>query len=144
MLIPHAPPTGEIPVLICSPSEKIRASLAAILAAGGWIVHQARNQYEAFALLEKTEIPVVIADAMWREILEFAAASPRRPSVIVTVPFADEALWAEVLNLGGYDVLSQPFDINEVTRIANAGFRRSRVPDCHPIQTRSYFAKAAY
>lgn len=143
MQIPHPSPAGEIPVLICSPSEKIRTALSAILAAGGWIVHHATTHCETIALLEKHEIPVVIADGRWREILEFAAVLPGRPSVIVTVPFADEALWAEVLNLGGYDVLSQPFDVNEVTRIASAGFRRSKVPDCHPVQT-SGMAKAAY
>jgi len=134
MQIPHLSPAGETPVLIASPSETIRATLAAILADGGWTVHHATNHSETIALLEKHEIPVVIADGRWREILEFAAARPGRPSVIVTVPFADESLWAEVLNLGGYDVLSQPFDANEVTRIAHAGFRRSKVPDCHPRQ----------
>ena len=30
---------------------------------------------------------------------------------------ADEALWAEVLNLGGYDLLASPFDPIEVDRV---------------------------
>jgi hypothetical protein len=36
----------------------------------------------------------------------------------VTFRTADERLWAEVLNLGGYGVLAQPFDANEVKRVA--------------------------
>ena len=132
MHIPHLPKASDPPVLICSPSEKIRATLTSILVRGGWTVHQAANPSETAALLEKHAIPVVITDGRWREILEFSTAAYGRPSVIVTVPFADEALWAEVLNLGGYDVLSQPFDANEVTRIANAGLRRSQIPDYHP------------
>jgi len=30
---------------------------------------------------------------------------------------ADDALWAEVLNLGGYNVLAKPFDSREVFRV---------------------------
>ncbi len=40
-----------------------------------------------------------------------------RPNLIVTSRLADEGLWAEVLNLGGYDVLAQPFDAEEVYRV---------------------------
>jgi DNA-binding response OmpR family regulator len=29
---------------------------------------------------------------------------------------ADERLWAEVLNLGGYDLLLKPYNANEVRR----------------------------
>jgi DNA-binding response OmpR family regulator len=132
MAIPHLPAAGETPVLICSPSEKILAALTAILAGSGWTVHQTTHYSDTIALLEQHAIPVVIADGRWREILEFACALRGGPSVIVTVPFADEAIWAEVLNLGGYDVLSQPFDANEVTRIAGAALRRSMVADYHP------------
>ncbi len=52
--------------------------------------------------------------------------------MIVTGPFADEALWAEVLNLGGFDVLAQPLDSNEVIRSIHAAFRHSKMPSHHP------------
>jgi DNA-binding response OmpR family regulator len=41
---------------------------------------------------------------------------------------ADEALWAEVLNLGGYDVLTKPFDPKEVHHAVSmaCGFRRRK------------------
>ena len=32
---------------------------------------------------------------------------------------ADEAFWAEVLNLGAYDVLMKPFDATEVFRVVS-------------------------
>jgi DNA-binding response OmpR family regulator len=41
----------------------------------------------------------------------------RAPLLLVTSRHADENLWAEVLNLGGYDVLLKPFDGAEVTRV---------------------------
>jgi hypothetical protein len=35
---------------------------------------------------------------------------------------ADEYLWAEVLQLGGYDVLLKPFEEEEVARVALAAW----------------------
>jgi DNA-binding response OmpR family regulator len=39
------------------------------------------------------------------------------PDLIVASRLADEYLWAEVLNLGGYDVLAKPFNAEEVRRV---------------------------
>jgi DNA-binding NtrC family response regulator len=59
-----------------------------------------------------------LPDGTWRDILHAAEHDPRGPLVIVTCRDADELLWGEVLNLGGYDVLAQPLEEAEVTRIA--------------------------
>ena len=40
-----------------------------------------------------------------------------------TANVGDEALWAELLNLGGYDVLAQPFDQSEVARVITSAGR---------------------
>jgi DNA-binding response OmpR family regulator len=37
--------------------------------------------------------------------------------LIVTSRFADDYLWSEVLNFGGYDVLSKPFSEEEVRHV---------------------------
>jgi hypothetical protein len=39
---------------------------------------------------------------------------------------ADERLWAEVLNLGGYDVLRAPFQVPEVVEAVKAAIRKWR------------------
>ena len=39
---------------------------------------------------------------------------------IVTSRLADDALWAEVLNVGGYDLLLKPFRAEEVIRMVHA------------------------
>lgn len=57
-----------------------------------------------------------LPDGDWRSILGLALDLPHPPPVIVTCRQADEHLWAEVLNLGGYDVLAKPFDEREVLR----------------------------
>jgi len=48
-----------------------------------------------------------------REIQDVADSLP----LIVVDRLADEWLWAEVLNLGGYDVLMKPFDAREVLHV---------------------------
>ena len=52
----------------------------------------------------------------WRELLEDVSAQNEipAPKVIVLSRLADNRLWAEVLNLGGYDVLPKPLDAVEV------------------------------
>jgi hypothetical protein len=64
-------------------------------------------------------IPVVICqcslpDGDWRDVLGQTAILPNAPRLIVTSPEPDDRLWAEVFNMGGYDVLTTPFDKNEV------------------------------
>jgi DNA-binding response OmpR family regulator len=60
----------------------------------------------------------VLPDGTWRDVMRLAdREDARRPLVIVTCRNADELLWGEVLNLGGYDVLSQPIEEPEVARI---------------------------
>ena len=118
--------TFSTDVLIISPDNRLRATLLSTIADGGWTVHHTPDAGEAIALLQRTSIRVVIAGGEWREILDFTRSLARPPCVIVTVPFADELLWAEVLNLGGYDMIAQPLDPNEIIRIVGAGCRRFR------------------
>jgi DNA-binding response OmpR family regulator len=67
-----------------------------------------------------------LPDGDWRGMLDEVAAMPKPPSLIVSSRLADERLWAEVLNLGGYDVLLTPFDENEVFWVAYFAWRSSR------------------
>ncbi|MBZ5618887.1 MAG: hypothetical protein LAQ69_09220 [Acidobacteriia bacterium] len=57
-----------------------------------------------------------LPDGGWKDILEIAASLQSRPPVVVASRQADDYLWAEVLNLGGYDVLRKPLDKGEVSR----------------------------
>jgi DNA-binding response OmpR family regulator len=48
---------------------------------------------------------------------------PHAPRLIVTDRLADEHLWAEVLNLGGHDVLGQPFQVDELLWVLGSAWR---------------------
>jgi len=64
------------------------------------------------------------AGGNWEELLKATAKLPAPPKLIVFSRLADEALWANVLNLGGFDVLMTPFEPEEVLRVAFAAWSR--------------------
>jgi DNA-binding response OmpR family regulator len=92
-----------------------------ILRPAGWSVECASSYAQAARYLERQETPVVIAacdlpDGNWKTLLNLLTRMAFPPKLIVTAKLADDRLWAEVLNLGGFDVLAQPFYRGEVTR----------------------------
>jgi DNA-binding NtrC family response regulator len=89
-----------------------------------WPAHRVRNCLEVALHLRGCPACVVVcernlADGDWKDVLEITASLPNRPPVIVTSRQADEHLWAEVLNLGGFDVLAKPLDKHEVSWVLN-------------------------
>jgi DNA-binding response OmpR family regulator len=75
-------------------------------------------------------VPVIVCerdlpDGTWKDILGDTAEFPNPPALVVTSRLADDYLWAEVLNLGGYDLLAKPFSESEVKRVLAAALRRS-------------------
>jgi DNA-binding response OmpR family regulator len=115
-------PKQNVPVLLVSARRSDRASLHRILRRPAWKLLVSPNYREALTFLRQNRIPVVICDnelpdGNWRLLLDSLADLTDPPNLIVSSRLADERLWAEVLNLGGYDVLPTPFDTNEVLRV---------------------------
>lgn len=67
-------------------------------------------------LLCEAELP----DGDWRRVWSALAGVRTPPLLIVAAKGRDDALWAEVLNVGGYDVLLKPFRLEEVVRTVHA------------------------
>jgi DNA-binding response OmpR family regulator len=94
-----------------------------------WHISVVGGCAEAIAHLTQQQVSIVLCDGelpagSWREILGHVALSPEPPILIVASRLADDFLWAEVLNLGGYDVLSKPFNDQEVRRVIGAAWLR--------------------
>jgi len=94
-----------------------------------WRTRRIRRFREACPVMCRDLARVVLCehaleDGSWKDVLELAASRPYPPLVIVTARLADERLWAEVLNLGGYDVLAQPLDRNEALRTIGLAWDR--------------------
>jgi len=109
-------------MLFISPTAEDHAALRHITSNLAWEVSIVTNCNEARDKLRQDQVSVVLCesaleDGTWKDILHHIAASARPPRLIVTSHLADEYLWAEVLNLGGYDVLAEPFSEPEVCHV---------------------------
>jgi len=79
-----------------------------------WTLYTEHTYREALRELSLNRMPVIfceypLPDGNWKDVLGHLALMPDRPRLIVFSRQADESLWAEVLNLGGFDVLATPF-----------------------------------
>jgi DNA-binding response OmpR family regulator len=104
-----------------------QATLKRILARSNWHIQVRTTCREAMQFLHRSAIPVIIADAEhdpanWRRVLRESGRLPESPCLIVSSRLADERLWAEVLNLGAYDLLATPFQPEEVRRVTMMAF----------------------
>jgi DNA-binding response OmpR family regulator len=113
-------------VLVACPGEPLE--LRQILAEIGCTVHEAGNCRQVLLFLCRDRVPAIVAEAVfpdgnWRDILSYIAPLPCPPRLIVTSRIVESGLWAEVLNMGGYDVLAQPFTREEVRRVVYAAQR---------------------
>jgi DNA-binding response OmpR family regulator len=99
---------------------------------------KANNLFTARAsLLQRHDISVVVCEqnlmpGSWTDVLKHTQSMEHPPSLIVTSRLADDHLWSEVLNLGGWDVLAKPFDAREVLHSVKLAWdhweRQVRVP----------------
>jgi DNA-binding response OmpR family regulator len=127
------PTRVENSTLVVSPDERDEQVLSGMLGNQSWRVSSARTFREALRVLGDKHHPTVIAceqelpDGSWRDLFEFLETRLENPPPLVVVSRqADEALWAEVLNVGGYDVLTKPFDGEEVSRVMTMAGRQNR------------------
>ena len=73
-----------------------------------------RPRRNSGSVLGANQIPVVISErdvpgGGWKKVLSSLQQLVRPPLLVVSSSLADDHLWAEVLNLGGHDVLATPF-----------------------------------
>ena len=121
--LPEVPPADRtVSVLAVSPYEEDHACLRMIFSHSNWKIFRAQDCREAMDFVSQNSVAVVVSerdlpDGDWRQLLELLSSLPAPPLLVVTARNADDSLWAEVLNLGAYDVLSKPLDRAEVTRI---------------------------
>jgi DNA-binding response OmpR family regulator len=118
----------KISILLVSPHNDDHSSIRHILHHEDWQITRCTSAREASVHLETIAPSIVICerdlpDGCWKDVLAHCENLIHPPRLVVVSRHADENLWAEVLNLGGYDVLSKPFDCSEVTRVVGMAWR---------------------
>jgi len=117
-------PDRVVTVLSVSQFQDDHAALVEIFSHSNWRLFKANSGEEAIRLAREVCLPVVISernlsDHTWKDLLEAFERCSAPPELIVSSQHADERFWAEVLNLGAYDVLLKPFDHREVVRVVS-------------------------
>ncbi|HLK63929.1 MAG TPA: response regulator [Bryobacteraceae bacterium] len=115
-------------LLVVSSDELDHHSLHRILE-DNCSLHGASSRLQALSVLRQYRPRVVICDQRlsdgdWRDLLNDLQHQPGGPPLIVSSRLADDRLWAEVLNLGGYDLLTKPFVPSEVNRVVTMAAQR--------------------
>ncbi len=134
-------PPEPVNVLLISSLPEDRISLRHIFDRSNWRLEQVSTCRDALAYTGENRTAVVICerelpDGDWKVVLDELEGFRVRPNLIVTSRLADDRLWAEVLNLGGYDVLAQPFDADEVYRVVSLAWDEWRRRAIGNLETR--------
>jgi DNA-binding NtrC family response regulator len=118
------PPDAEqltVSVLLAFGNEQ--PQLSRILKHSKWKVHTAECVEEALCYLRDNCFSIVICPYAvrgqfpWKQLeTEISKLTPP-PRLIVTNPHPEDALWAEVLNLGAYDVVTGPYEARSVFHV---------------------------
>ena len=127
--LPASTPANEnITLLAICPNQEDRRSLKSILEHDRWTIQGAPTLREATRLLHEGPCLVVcekdLPDGTWKDVFREARDLDNPPPVVVVSRLADERLWAEVLNWGGFDVLLKPFEVSEVRRVISSALRQ--------------------
>jgi len=114
--------------LLVGEHHEARLLLHEIFHDAGWLLLEARDRRRALECIEEHPVQVVIAacetdEWSWKNVLDHLRRRRHPPELIVTCRTADEQLWSEVLNCGGYDVLPQPFQRDEIERVVASARR---------------------
>ncbi len=131
-------------ILFVGISESDGFSLKKIFLKSNWQPLGVGTCQDALEFLDRHHVPIVLTEAElpdggWRELLSGMAGLSAPPNLIVSSRLADDRLWAEVLNLGGYDMLVTPFEAEEVLRVTLAARHDW---GCKPFEERDRAASA--
>ncbi len=110
-------------VLIISPCAEDHEFFSSVFDLPSWKAYRAWSYREALKWLMRDRMTLIICDfhlpdGDWKDVLSQAQVLPEPPCVVLASRLASDALWADVLNLGGFDLLEKPFVREEVIRVA--------------------------
>ena len=122
----------KIRVLAVTSNALDRISLEGIAARAHWNLKLAPNCETAAAALKHRPPAVIICDRdlphiEWRETLRFLSLHAPASPIVVISPDTDDRFWLEVIERGGYDVITRPFHENRVvTTVRQASDRTTK------------------
>ena len=138
---------SPVHVLAVTDQPAERQTLRSLTANTQWRFRETESISSAMQAIITHNIGVVITacqlpDGHWVDFLECLRTRRNSPRLIVYSPAADTRFWADVLSVGGYDVLATPFEREEVLRAGYVGWlswtRASRLTPTHDRQSSAF------
>ena len=118
----------RISILAALPSMEVRSSLENIFQRCRWQLRWCSSCAEIRSQFDSSPGVALTADHLpdgdWKDILAEARRLRVAPPLNVASHVPDARLWSEVLNLGGYGVLTIPFLAREVILSVSMAWRR--------------------
>jgi DNA-binding response OmpR family regulator len=110
--------------MVLHPVDEHLVKLLGILSRCHYKVEWSTDLADAVTLLSGSSVPLVICesslvDGTWVDLMRHVSVLQSPPLIIVTARHANDELWIDVLNRGGYDVLVEPFEAREVARVVS-------------------------
>ena len=115
---------SKLSVTALLPQKADRISLAGVFSHSNWKLDVCETLREARVRLPERGSGVVICDSVvpdgdWQDLLSALPAKEPSPRLIVALATPDPRVWAEIIDLGGYDAIVKPFEREEVVRIVS-------------------------
>jgi two-component system response regulator AtoC len=116
-------------ILIADDEEAIRALLKEFLEGEGFAVSEATNGQQVQAALAERTADLVLMDVRMPgmsglDVLREAQEGPDNPPIIVMTAYGTANMAIEAIQLGAYDYIAKPFDLDHVLVTINNFFTR--------------------
>lgn len=119
----------RLEILSINNSSRDCKALQSIVRRTNWRLHCLSDLAGAVEFLNKHFVPVVVCasdleGASWLDVLDAMRRYPTPPEVLVYAGDLDAAFALHVLEAGGFDALSTPFESEQVLRSISLAFRK--------------------
>jgi CheY-like chemotaxis protein len=106
-------PEGRLKILALSIFLQDRLLLERLGKQHNWELRFTNSPSEAFTWASHSQFEIILCDRNqpgypWREVMDRLAKGSPRSCILLISPISDDYLWRDVLQSGGYDVLSRP------------------------------------
>ena len=107
------PKKARLKILVLSAPLDDRFVLEALGKERGWELHFASSPQEGFRLVSERHFELILCESNqpgypWREVMDRLSASSPRSCILLISPVTGEYLWTDILQHGGYDILTRP------------------------------------
>jgi DNA-binding response OmpR family regulator len=138
---------SKLEILSINHDSRTCAALRSIVSRTNWVLHCVPDLAGAISFLEERFVPVVVCardfdGASWLEVIDAVRRFPNPPEVLVYSDNMDAAFGLKVLDAGGFDVLTTPFESEQVLRSISLACRKWK-DAAHTLKHYRHAASAA-